>query len=143
MPDLHTTLAEWLSGAREPPPVATLIGIRLLACEPGCCRMEMQAEPRHHNPMGTLHGGIVCDRADAAMGVTLVSSLNEGETFTTLELHINSLRPVVEGLLTATGHTVRRGKATGYVECEVVDAQGRPVAKASSTCLIQPVDPGS
>jgi acyl-coenzyme A thioesterase PaaI-like protein len=32
---------------------------------------------------------------------------------------------------------VRRGRTTGYVECEIADETGTLVAKASSCCLIQ------
>ena len=39
--------------------------------------------------MGTLHGGVLCDIADAAMGIAYSSNLDEGESFTTLELKIN------------------------------------------------------
>ena len=87
--------------------------------------------------MGTVHGGILCDLADAAMGVAMASSLKGGETFRTVELHINYFRSVQESLLTAVGRTVRRGRTTGYVECEIVDETGTLVAKASSCCLIQ------
>ena len=49
---------------------------------------------QHANPMGTLHGGVLCDVADAAMGIAYASTLAEGETFATLELKINFLKPV-------------------------------------------------
>jgi acyl-coenzyme A thioesterase PaaI-like protein len=45
---------------------------------------------RQANPMGTLHGGIPCDLADAAMGFTYASTLAEGESFTTLKRKITS-----------------------------------------------------
>ena len=51
-----------------PPPVSRLIGFVLKSIEPGHAIFEMEADERHHNPMGTLHGGIYCDLADAAMG---------------------------------------------------------------------------
>ena len=58
--------------------------------------------------MGTTHGGIFCDLADAAMGMAWASTLDEGEAFTTLELKINFLKPVWAGTLVATGdHRVR------------------------------------
>ncbi|MFQ5771237.1 MAG: PaaI family thioesterase, partial [bacterium] len=49
---------------------------------------------QHANPMGTLHGGVLCDIADAAMGMAYASTLEQGESFTTLELKINFLKPV-------------------------------------------------
>jgi uncharacterized protein (TIGR00369 family) len=86
--------------------------------------------------MGTLHGGILCDIADAAMGMAFASTLAPGESFTTVELKINFFRPVWEDRLTAEGQVVRRGRNLGYVECEITDERGRLVAKAASTCLV-------
>ena len=117
------------------PPVAELIGFHLVEVEPGRAVFEMEAGPRHANPMGTLHGGILCDIADAAMGIAYASTLEEGESFTTLELKINFLKPVWNARLRAEGHLVKRGKTVGLVECDVRDETGSLVARASSTCL--------
>ena len=89
---------------------------------------------QHANPMGTLHGGILCDAADAAMGMAFASTIGPGESFTTIELKINFFRPVWEAQLRAEGKVVRRRTTVGYVECEIMDEGGRLVAKAASTC---------
>jgi uncharacterized protein (TIGR00369 family) len=122
-------------GELPPPPIATLIGFSIVAVEPGRAVVEMEAGPQHANPMGTLHGGVLCDLADAAMGMAYASSLDEGETFTTLELKINFLTPVWTGRLTATGRVVKGGQTIGLVECDVHDDKDRLVARASSTCM--------
>ena len=85
--------------------------------------------------MGTLHGGVLCDIADAAMGVAYSSTLAEGETFTTIELKINFLRPVWREKLRAEARVVRAGETVGLVECDILDEQQRLVARASSTCM--------
>jgi uncharacterized protein (TIGR00369 family) len=118
-----------------PPPVAELIGIDIESAEAGETVMSMVAEERHSNPMGTLHGGILCDLADAAMGMAYFSTLAPGESFTTLELKINFLRPFWTGRLVARGRVVSKGRTVGMAECEVDDDQGRLIAKATSTCL--------
>jgi uncharacterized protein (TIGR00369 family) len=71
------------------------------------CRRAIGAP---HNPMGTLHGGVYCDLADAAMGYAYASTLAEGETFTTVELKINFFRPVRKGRLTAEARVVKAGR---------------------------------
>ena len=124
-----------LRGEAPDPPVARLVGFRLVAVAPGKAVFEMDAGPQHANPMGTLHGGILCDIADAAMGIAYASTLEEGESFTTLELKINFLKPVWNARLRAEGRVVKRGKTVGMVECDVVDETGSLVARASSTCL--------
>ena len=118
-----------------PPPVSRLIGFVLKSIEPGHAIFEMEADERHHNPMGTLHGGIYCDLADAAMGFAYAATLAKGETFTTIELKINFLRAVRKATLTAEARVVKAGSTVGYVECEVKDQSGNLVAKVSSTCM--------
>jgi uncharacterized protein (TIGR00369 family) len=120
---------------RLPPPVAELIGLELERAEAGETVFTLDAEERHSNPMGTIHGGILCDIADAAMGMAYFSTLEPGESFTTLELRINFLRPFWTGRLVARGRVVSRGRTVGMTECEIEDEQGRLIAKASSTCL--------
>ncbi len=95
----------------------------------------MEAGPQHANPMGTLHGGILCDLADAAMGIAYASALGEGESFTTLELKINFFKPIWNAKLRAEGRIVKRGKTVGMTECDIVDEKGSLVARASSTCM--------
>ena len=124
-----------IAGELPPAPMGTLIGLRLVAIEPGRARFEIDADQRHHNPMGTLHGGILCDIADSAMGMAYASTLGEGESFTTLELKINFLRPITNARLVAEGTIVQQGRSAGMTECLVTDEKGRLIAKATSTCL--------
>lgn len=116
-------------------PVAKLVGFRLMSVDPGRAVFELDAGPQHANPMGTLHGGVLCDVADAAMGIAYASNLADGETFTTLELKINFLRPFRSGTLTATARVVKAGRTIGLAECDVTDADGRLIARAMSTCM--------
>src|SRR5580658_3148002 len=124
-----------LRGEEPPPPIGQLLGFVLRSIEPGRAVFEMDTDERHHNPMGTLHGGIYCDLADAAMGYAYAATLGEGETFTTVELKINFFRPVRQGKLTAEARVVKAGGPLGYVECDVIDHSGKLVARASSTCM--------
>lgn len=116
-------------------PVADLVGAYPVSFGDGKAVFEMEAGRRHHNPMGTVHGGILCDLADAAMGFAFASTLGPGETFTTLELKINFLKPVWKAKLKAVGRLVRRGKTVGLTECDVFNEEGELVARASSTCM--------
>jgi uncharacterized protein (TIGR00369 family) len=124
----------WHSGVE--PPIAKLVGFHLASYEPGRTVFEFEAGPQHANPMGTLHGGVLCDVADAAMGTAVATTLEVGESFTTLELKINFLKPVWNAKLVATGKVVRRGKVIALAECDVTDEKGSLVARASSTCMI-------
>jgi uncharacterized protein (TIGR00369 family) len=116
-------------------PIARLIGFEAKEIGDGRATVTLSAGTHHANPMGTLHGGVLCDIADAAMGMAFASTLAPEETFTTVELKINFFRPVWEAQLKAEGRVVRRGRNMGYVECEITDEHGKLVAKAASTCL--------
>src|SRR5262245_61936005 len=124
-----------LRGEQAAPPIARLLGFVLKSIEPGHAVFEMEADERHHNPMGTLHGGVYCDLADATMGYAYASTLGEGETFTTIELKINFLRAVRKATLTAEARIVKAGSTLGYLECDVTDRTGKLVARAASTCM--------
>src|SRR6202011_779715 len=92
-------------------PIARLIGFEAKNVADGRATVMLAAGPLHANPMGTLHGGILCDVADAAMGMAFASTLAPEESFTTVELKINFFRPVWQAPLRAegtVGHTLAR-----------------------------------
>ena len=117
-------------------PIARLIGFEVKDIADGRATVVLAAGPQHANPMGTLHGGVLCDIADAAMGIAFASTLAQGESFTTVEMKINFFRPVWQAQLKAEGVVVRRGNTVGYVECTITDEESRLVAKAASTCMV-------
>jgi len=120
----------------QPPPIAQLIGFEPVELDSGRAVFQLEVDPaRHANPMGTVHGGVLCDLADAAMGYAYASSLARDETFTTVELKINFLRPVWRGRISANAQLVSRGRTLGLVDCDIADASGKLVARASSTCM--------
>lgn len=135
MPTLLEGLQRVARGEAPQPPIAALLGLRLTAVEPGRAVVELEASGSHSNPLGTLHGGVLCDLADLAMGCAYAASLGEGETFTTLEMKINFLRPVWNARLRGVARIVKGGRTIGLVECDVTDSQERLVARASSTCM--------
>src|SRR4029079_4402806 len=102
-----------VAGDVEPPPVAKLVGFAMTDVEPGRAVFEMDVGPQHSSPLGTVHGGIVCDLVDAAMGCSHASLLDEGETFTTLELKINFMKPIWQGHLVAEGKVIKAGRTIG------------------------------
>jgi uncharacterized protein (TIGR00369 family) len=117
-------------------PVARLIGFEAKEIGEGRATVILAAGPQHANPMGTLHGGILCDIADAAMGIAFASTLAAEESFTTVELKINFFRPVWQAMLRAEGTVVNRGRTVGYAECAITDEENRLVAKAACTCMV-------
>jgi uncharacterized protein (TIGR00369 family) len=101
----------------------------------GESRWRMEAGTEHANPMGTMHGGVLCDIGDAALGTAYMSTLEDGRLFTTVDLRVNFLRPVRTGRIVAVGRVVHRGRTIGMAESEVTNEDDELVAKLSGTCL--------
>lgn len=115
--------------------VSELIGMEMVDVGEGTATFELVAGPQHWSPPGNLHGGILCDLADAAMGCANATRLGPGEAFTTVELKINFLKPVWEGRLRAVGSVVKAGRTIALTDCRVTDEDGSLVAYATSTCM--------
>jgi uncharacterized protein (TIGR00369 family) len=129
-------LQAMIDGKFPVPPIADLIGIWLTNIGEGTVTMEMEAGKKHWNPMKTLHGGVPCDIADPAMGISFFTTLDEGESYTTVDLSIKFLSPVVEGKIIAHAYVVKRCRHLDYMECELQNADSTLIAKANSSCII-------
>ena len=116
-------------------PVARLIGFEAKDISAGRATVVLAAGPQHANPMGTLHGGILCDIADAAMGIAFASTLALEESFTTVELKINFFRPVWNDRLRAIAKPVHLGKTVSRYVCEILNSDGKLVAQVTSTLM--------
>ncbi len=132
---LRELIAGMARGEVPPPPVAEFVGLQLVSAEPDAAVMELAVERHHHNPMGMLQGGILATLADGAMGYAYAAGLGDGESFTTIGLHVDYVKGVREGTVRASARVVRRGRTIGLVECDVTDERGDLVARASSTCM--------
>lgn len=118
------------------------LGARVAEAEPGRVVIELEAGPQHRHGGGVVQGGVITQIADAAMGMSLATLQKDGNWNTTIELKINFLRPVVEGTLRAIGRVVDMRQSLLFGEADVVDAKGRLIARASSTCMVVPPGQG-
>jgi uncharacterized protein (TIGR00369 family) len=133
----HLHALEVLARNKEPkPPIATLIGFDLVKVELRHALFEMNAGPQHANPMGTMHGGIFCDLGDAAMGMAMATTLEDDESFTTLDLNAKYFKPIWTAKLLASARVTKRTKSLGLIECDIVDEKDTLVAKLFSTCMV-------
>ncbi len=126
----------FVTGATPAPPIAQALGLRAVQAELGEAVLEMDHDGRLANPMGTLHGGVICDLADLAMGMAMASTLEDDESFTTLDLTAKFLKPIWNARLRAAATVVKRNRSLGLVECDVTDDGGSLVAKLLSTCIV-------
>ncbi|WP_042462708.1 PaaI family thioesterase [Neobacillus dielmonensis] len=130
------TLQKMMDGEVPPPPISQFLGLNLVEAGEGLVIFEMEATDEMDNPMGTLHGGILCDLSDAAMGCAFATTLPDNVSYTTVELKLNFLKPAWNSKLRAVGRVIKTGNTTGLVECQVFDSKDSLVAHATSTCMI-------
>ena len=86
--------------------------------------------------MGTVQGGVLAAVADAAMGWAYMTTLGEGESYTTVEMKVSFLRAVRAGRVSARARVKNAGRTLGLIECDVLDARDKLVAHAVGTCMI-------
>jgi uncharacterized protein (TIGR00369 family) len=118
------------------------LGARITESEPGRVVLELEAGSQHRHGGGVVQGGVITQIADAAMGMSLATLQEDGVWNTTIELKINFIRPVVSGRIRAVGRVVDMKQTLLFSEADVLDEQGRLVARASSTCLAVPEGQG-
>ena len=131
----HTILSAKPDGWME------ALGARVAESELGRVVVELEVGTRHMQSNGVVQGGVITQIADAAMGMSLATLQEDGQWNTTIELKINFLRPVVEGRLRAVGRVVEMKQTLLFSEADVLDDEGRLVARASSTCMPVPAGP--
>jgi|SRR6266446_1768512 len=119
-----------------PPAIAKTLGFKLIEIGPGTATTEMVADTQKHaNPMGTVHGGVLCDIADAAIGTAHATTLNEDESFTSIDLQINFFRPVWNGRIRAVAKAVNVGRQISRYVCDILRDDDKLVAQVSSTVM--------
>ena len=135
MSNFYKIYSEAVKNQTQVSPAEQFLGFFPVAVEPGSIAFEMQVTPQHANPQGTLMGGIISALADMATGVAFSTTLEAEETFTTVELKVNYLKPIWSGTIRAEGRVIKRGRTIGLAECSIYDESRSLVAYATSTCM--------
>jgi uncharacterized protein (TIGR00369 family) len=125
-------------GALPRPPIAQLMGFTLVEVAPGLAVFECTPDESLYNPIGVVHGGLVCTLSDSAAGCAVQTSLEAGVAYTSIDINVTYLRPVTKdsGLIRATGRLTKPGRKVAYATVEVTDRVGKRLAQATSSCLI-------
>lgn len=127
-------------GPRRPPPIHYLTGMLPTFAGPGACTFTMPVTDWLLSPQGAVSGATLGLLVDGPLGSTVQTTLPAGTPYTTAELSMYYLRTVLpgEGLLTGRGRLLSAGRTVGLSEVEVTDQTGRPVAIATTRCVILP-----
>jgi uncharacterized protein (TIGR00369 family) len=127
-----------VDGTLSQPPIGATLGFRLAEVEHGRAVFEGVPAAYHYNPIGTVHAGFASTLLDSAMGCALVTTLQAGTRWTTLELKANFTRAMTAetGPVRCTGTIVHPGRRVATTEARIEDAQGRLIAHGTSTILV-------
>lgn len=131
-------LRAMVAGEIPPPPIAQLMQMDFIEAEPGRVVFTCTPDASAYNPIGAVHGGLVCTLLDSVAGCALHSTLPAGRGYTSIEIKVSYLKAVrlESGRLTATGTVVKAGSRVAFTEGVVTDASGALVATATSTLLV-------
>jgi uncharacterized protein (TIGR00369 family) len=130
---------EGLAGGQvPPPPMASLFGFVVTQVGEGEVQVACRPEEAYYNPLGIVHGGLLCTLLDTAMGLSLQTLMPSGASFSTIEIKVNFLKAVRagDGELTGHGRVIKRGSRVSFTEAEVRDPGGSLVGTATSSLLV-------
>jgi uncharacterized protein (TIGR00369 family) len=125
-------------GEIPPPPIAELLQLRLEELDSGRAVFSVEPAEFHYNPIGVVHGGLAATILDSAMGCAVHTLLSAGTGYTTLDIHVNFVRPLTAdtGKVKCEATVIHAGSRIATAEGRLVDASGKLYAHATSTLLI-------
>ncbi|MGP4014885.1 PaaI family thioesterase [Saccharopolyspora sp. 5N708] len=127
-----------VDGELPGPPIAELLRCRMIAVTEGSATFTCDLDESMYNPIGTIHGGVVCTLLDSVLGCAVHSTLPAGHGYTSIDTNVQFQRGVraTSGPLTAVGRVTKAGRRVSFAEGEVADARGAVVARGYGTLLI-------
>jgi uncharacterized protein (TIGR00369 family) len=125
-------------GRLPQPPISGLMEFGIAEAESGRVVFTCKPDESAYNPIGAIHGGLICTLLDSVTGCAVHSTLPAGKGYTSIEIKVNYLKAVrlTSGVLTAVGTVVKSGSRVGFSEGVVTDESGAVVATATSTLLV-------
>lgn len=131
-------LQAMIDGQFPPPPIAELLNFELAEISPGRATFSVVPAEYHYNPIGSVHGGLTATLLDSALGCAIHTTLNASVGYTTVELHINYLRPVTiqTGRIFCHAEVLHTGRSMATAQGRVVDEAGKLYAHGTTTCMI-------
>jgi uncharacterized protein (TIGR00369 family) len=130
-----------IAGEFPAAPIAEGLNFALVEVSHGVAVFAGEALAAHRNPHGTVHGGWAATILDSALGCAVHTTLQPRERYTTIEMKVNYLRPILAGetgRLVCRGRVIQRGRTIALSEANLVDAAGKVYAHATETCMIFP-----
>lgn len=127
-----------IRGELPAPSIGQTMGLTAVAVEPGRITLEARPDGRHLNPAGAVHGGFAATCLDGAAALALFSTLETTTAHSTVDLNVKYLRPLLAGeTYQVQGWVVERSRSLAICDAQVVDADGKLYAKATTTFVVR------
>lgn len=114
------------------------MSMRLTAISLDRAVLELVTGQCHLQPYGIVHGGVISTLIDTATFWAVYMRIPEGSGLVNIDLKLNYLRPVENGILTAEGHAIRSGNSISYAETNVLNEKRELIAHGTSTLMTLP-----
>ncbi|MEK7369956.1 MAG: PaaI family thioesterase [candidate division NC10 bacterium] len=122
---------------RPAPPIARLLGARVLAVDAGRVSIEFAVKDEFLTPGGGVQGGIISAYVDLCMALAAHTLFEPGQRLSTSSLTVSFLAPVTAGPVVGEGSVVKRGRSVVFLEAVLHDREGRECAHASSVGAVR------
>jgi uncharacterized protein (TIGR00369 family) len=127
-----------VDGRLPPPPIAELLGMRLVSVGDGEALFACEPDEAVYNPIGTVHGGWLCTLLDSAAGCAIHSTLPAGVGYSSTEIKVSFLKALRAdaGVIEVTGRVLRVGRRIGFAEAHARNLSGDVVGHATASAAI-------
>jgi uncharacterized protein (TIGR00369 family) len=127
-----------LDGRLPPPPMATLVGAELVSIDEGEAVFRCTPDESTCNPLGIVHGGLLCTLLDTAAGCAVHSLLPAGAGFSSIEIKVSFLKPLRTNAaeIEVRGQALKVGRRVAFAEAHARDQQGELVGHATTSLAI-------
>jgi uncharacterized protein (TIGR00369 family) len=119
-------------------PIGDTLGFRVSEAQHGHVVLTGAPDRNAYNLIGTVHGGWAASILDTALALSVLSTLDAEQSFTTVDIRINYLRPltVETGPVRAEGRVLQSGRRLAYCEAHLTDMGGKLICHATGSCLV-------
>ena len=127
-----------VDGQLPPPPIATLMGAELVSVGDGEALFRCTPDESTYNPIGMVHGGLLCTLLDSAAGCAIHTLPPAGAGYGTIEIKVSFLKPLTasSGPIEAHGRALRVGGRVAFAEAHARDQNGELVGHATTSLAL-------
>ena len=123
----------------SPSGFAEEIGVEWLDLDPDDARARIAVEPRHLQPFGIVHGGVLTSLAESLTSAATNGAVREDGMVAMGQANDTTfLRPILDGHVNASATPRHRGRTTWVWDVEITDDDGRTCALARVTIAVRP-----